>query len=500
MRRLLGLVLLGSLALFLLLPQQGPGWSFGPHGTRPGPLQHTTPTAHDSAPPEPTHHRSAGTESGTWKVLGTFALAFVLAILPPLGAGVAPAPAETPTATSAVGPPPSRRYLNFTGFPFPLGPFTERKTVMTELIMDRVYRFEQSQDLGGITANVASLVFRMRDNRLLVYNPVAPTEEFLQQLKGLNSGGVAHILLGTTPYEHKIYLAPFSREFPSAKVWAVPDQWSWPVDLPGPLLGINTTGGQLVDTAGESGAKAYANAPDLTAEFEVKLLRPQQRLGFGYAAVEAAVLHKDTKVLALTDALVNVPAKPTEVYDEAGLLAVGDNTRNGNTVGNLVLKAATAVNWRGSMQTQAEALWAASDAGGEGSAQERIQRGWERNTLLSLYFGPSPSSLVDPHPSFQSLTDRWLVAPVTDSLIYRSDRVKPELARWVDDVARWDIQMIAPSHFAARPGTGEDLRAAFAPTLAKAPSGANEANRPYNTGDAQLLEDISDLLQRLRVI
>lgn len=419
----------------------------------------------------------------------------MLAVFPPLGAGVAPAPAETPTAAPA----PSRWYLNFTGFPFPLGPFIERKTVMTEIIKDRVYRFEQSQDLGGITANVASLVFRMRDNRLLVYNPVAPTGEFLQQLKGLNSGGVAHILLGTTPYEHKIYLAPFSREFPTAKVWAVPDQWSWPVDLPGPLLGINTTGGQLVDTAGESGAKAYASARDLTAEFEVKLLRPQQRLGFGYAAVEAAVLHKDTKVLALTDALVNVPSKPTEVYDEAGLLAVGDNTRNGTTVGNLVLKAAKAVNWRGSMQTQTEALWAAVDAGGEGSAEERVQRGWERNTLLSLYFGPSPSSLVDPHSSFQSLKDRWLVAPVTDALIYRSDRVKPELARWVDDVAQWDFETIAPSHFAARPGTGADLRAAFAPTLTKTPSGS-DTNRPYNTGDVQLLEDISDILQRLRII
>ena len=93
-----------------------------------------------------------------------------------------------------------------------------------------------------------------------------------------------------------------------------------------------------------------------------------------------------------------------------------------------------------------------------------MQRGWERNTLLSLYFGPSPASLVDPHPSFDSLTNKvpprtcltfptnvtppvhtptrihpltskWLVAPVTDSLIYRSERVKPELKRWVNDVA-----------------------------------------------------------------
>ena len=45
-------------------------------------------------------------------------------------------------------------------------------------------------------------------------------------------------------------------------------------------------GGFLVDTA--SGAANYAGAPDLTSEFEVKLLRPPSRLGFGYAANEAA--------------------------------------------------------------------------------------------------------------------------------------------------------------------------------------------------------------------
>ena len=51
-----------------------------------------------------------------------------------------------------------------------------------------------------------------------------------------------------------------------------------------------------------AGSPAYAAAPDLTDEFEVKLLRPPKRLGFGYAANEAALLHKDSKTLALTDA------------------------------------------------------------------------------------------------------------------------------------------------------------------------------------------------------
>ena len=155
----------------------------------------------------------------------------------------------------------------------------------------------------------------MRDNHLLVYNPVAPTDEFMTQLDSLKHDGVSHIVLGATAYEHKIFVGPFHRKFPDAKVWAVPDQYSWPVDLDAALLGIDTKGtggGKLLDTS--EGSATYRAAPDLTDEFEVKLLRPNKRLGFGYAANEAAILHKDTKTLALTDALINVPARPTEIY------------------------------------------------------------------------------------------------------------------------------------------------------------------------------------------
>ena len=54
------------------------------------------------------------------------------------------------------------------------------------------------QSLSGITANVRSVVFRMKNNHLLVYNPVAPTDEFLRQLDALDHDGVSHILLGVT--------------------------------------------------------------------------------------------------------------------------------------------------------------------------------------------------------------------------------------------------------------------------------------------------------------
>ena len=398
--------------------------------------------------------------------------------------------------------PPSQKYLLFTGFPFPLGPFTERKTVESELVKGRVYSFEQEIRLSGISANVRCTVFRMRDNHLLVYNPVAPTDEFLAQLKALDSKGVAHILLGATPYEHKVFVGPFARRFPEAKVWAVPDQWSFPVDLPAPLLGIDTKGtggGDLTDTA--AGSAAYANAPDLTDEFEVKLLRPSRRLGLGYAANEAAVLHKDTKTLALTDALIYVPGAPTKIYDEGNLRAIGDNARDSNSLGNLILKGAGAVNWRGTAAQTVGELWA--DGIPQGTDAEVVQRGWERNVLLSLFFGPSPDALVTPTPSFEGLKGRWIVAPVTDALIYRSERVKPELSRWVNDiVTNWDFTVIVPSHFEAHEGTPEDMRAAFKPTLAATTldEARRSTDRPYKAGDVQLLDDIAGGLIQLKVI
>ena len=43
-------------------------------------------------------------------------------------------------------------------------------------------------------------------------------------------------------------MGPFSRKFPAAKVWAVPDQWAWPLDLAPKALGIFSNG-DLVDSA-----------------------------------------------------------------------------------------------------------------------------------------------------------------------------------------------------------------------------------------------------------
>jgi hypothetical protein len=49
---------------------------------------------------------------------------------------------------------------------------------------------------------------------------------------------VEYIVLPTFAYEHKIFVGPFSREFPRAQVWVAPRQWSWPLNLPLEFFGI----------------------------------------------------------------------------------------------------------------------------------------------------------------------------------------------------------------------------------------------------------------------
>jgi len=401
-------------------------------------------------------------------------------------------PASEPfsTGTSA-----DRGYININGFPFPVGPFFERKTVITELVKDRVYSFEQPLTLSDISANVRTTVFRMRNNKLLVYNPVAPTKEFLNELDSLKSDGVAHILLGATQYEHKEFVGPFTRRFPEAKVWAVPGQWSFPLNLPAKFYGIDTEGsggGDLVDTT--KGSIAYTNAPDFTDEFEVKLMQPAETLGFGFHANEAALFHKDTKVLAVTDALVKVPGKPTPIYDERALSDIGDNSPDGGTVGNFLLRLAEFQDYQGTAKQEIGDLFAAN---AQGTPAEQLQRGWERTSLFVLYFGPASSSIADPDPSFQKLADKWIVAPVTRKLIYDSPKVQPELIRWVDDVAKWDFNLISPSHFAAMPGTPKDMQEAFKQSLSKDDA---RAESPYGDGDSNLLNNIHDVSDSLGLL
>lgn len=112
------------------------------------------------------------------------------------------------SSSSSSSKSPSRFYLNVTGFPFPLGPFFNRKTIRTELERNSVWLFEQPQGLGlsNVTANVRMTVIRLEaTGGLWVHAPIAPTAECVKLLKELGAP-VEHIVLPTFAYEHKCFM------------------------------------------------------------------------------------------------------------------------------------------------------------------------------------------------------------------------------------------------------------------------------------------------------
>ncbi|KAJ1698310.1 hypothetical protein LUZ63_006822 [Rhynchospora breviuscula] len=161
-----------------------------------------------------------------------------------------------------------RFYLNFTGFPFPLGPFLNRRTIRTELL----------KELD------------------------APVE---------------YIILPTFAYEHKIFVGPFSRKFPRAQIWVAPRQWSWPINLPLEFFGIFR-------------AKPLKDEDDSTPwsdEIEQKILTSPE-VGIG-PYVEVAFYHKKSRTLLVTDAVIFVPRQPPECISKESLL---ESAKNGLAV------------------------------------------------------------------------------------------------------------------------------------------------------------------------
>jgi Domain of unknown function (DUF4336) len=65
--------------------------------------------------------------------------------------------------------------------------------------------------------------------------------ECLRLLAELNLP-VEYIILPTFAYEHKVFVGPFSRRFPKARVYVAPRQWSWPLNLPLSFFGIFPAG------------------------------------------------------------------------------------------------------------------------------------------------------------------------------------------------------------------------------------------------------------------
>ncbi|CAL1392223.1 unnamed protein product [Linum trigynum] len=320
-----------------------------------------------------------------------------------------------------------RFYFNFTGFPFPLGPFLNRRTIRTEAVKGSIWLFEQEQALGfsSVSTNIRMTVIKLKSGGLWVHAPIAPTKECIQLLKDLDAP-VEYIILPTFAYEHKIFVGPFSRKFPNANIWVAPRQWSWPLNLPLEFFGI-------------FGAKTLKDE-DLSTpwadDIEQKVLSAPE-VGLG-PYVEVAFYHKRSRSLLVTDAVIFVPRKPPDCIGKDSLLA---SAKNGLAVKIL-------------------------SKGKEVSEEPVVdnpmnrQKGWERMVLQILFLGPS--NLLEPNASFAQMSQKLIVSPIVKTLVF--SKVPEKVRDWIDRIGKdWRFKRIIPAHFAAPVNASRsDFMAAFA--------------------------------------
>lgn len=328
-------------------------------------------------------------------------------------------------AMAVVEKKPGRFYFNVTGFPFPLGPFLQRRTIRKEIEKGRIWTFEQEQALGfsNVATNTRMTVIKLKSGGLWVHAPIAPTGECIQLLKELDAP-VEYIVLPTFAYEHKIFVGPFSRKFPKAQVWVAPRQWSWPINLPVQLFGIF----KPKTIRDDNDAAPWAD------EIDQKVLSCPVGIG---PYVEVAFFHKKSRTLLVTDAVIYVSDKPPEVVGRQSLL---NAAKNGLAV--RILSAGKKIPDDPIVDDESTR-----------------QRGWERMVLQILFLGPS--DLLEPQQSFATMSMKLIVSPIVKTLVFSKepDRVKD----WVDQIIKdWKFKSIIPCHFSAPiAAQGRDLRIAF---------------------------------------
>jgi hypothetical protein len=370
----------------------------------------------------------------------------------------------------------------------PIYPFSQRRTIRREVVPETIWCFEQLQGILYVVTPIRMTIVRLAAGGLLVYAPVAPTGECLRLVGELTAkyGPIQHIILPTTSgLEHKVFVGPFARRFPTAQVWVAPHQWSFPVNLPLAWLGLPRGRTKVLPPKS-------ADAP-FGDEFDYALLGPIG-LGLGTFA-EVAMLHRSSRTLLLTDAVVAVPEHPPAIIaDEVTALLFHARDRVSDQVAD---------------------------------TPENRLKGWQRIALFSFYFRPSAAAVVslggsvqgarqapdrsrqnyfglfpfewqaDWQQSFAALRGegRLFVAPILQRLILNRD---PQRAiAWADRVAQWDFAQVITCHMDAPIVAGSmEFRTAFS-FLEKSP--AQVMAYPLPDQDFELLQGLETQLDRLSI-
>lgn len=369
----------------------------------------------------------------------------------------------------------------------PLYPYSQRRTICAEVIQDTLWMFEQIQGVFYVVTPIRMTVVKLEAGGLLVYAPVAPTEECLGLVQALEArhGTIKYIILPTVSgLEHKVFVGPFAQQFSSAQVYVAPNQWSFPLDLPLSWLGLPVDRTYLLP-------EDPKQAP-FADEFDYALLGPVH-LGLG-CFEEAAFFHRRSQTLLLTDTIVSVPITPPDVVqlDPYPL------------------------------------LFHARD-----SASEPVQdtpaarmKGWWRVVLFTFYFSPGSLEVTSLKQTLQEARHapersrrayfglfpfQWdsgweetfkavrqdgqpFVAPILQTLIL--NRAPQETLAWANRVAKWNFQRIIPCHFSIVEATPQQFLEAF--RFLQETHADSTVEKP--SSDYKLLKSLEQALQKWGVL
>jgi hypothetical protein len=320
----------------------------------------------------------------------------------------------------------------------PIYPYGTRRTIRREILVDRIWNFEQVQGIFYVVVPIRMTVVRLDEGGLLVYAPVAPTRECLHLMQELvdNYGDVKYIVLPTiSGVEHKVFVVPFARKFPQAQIFIAPDQWSFPVNLPLSWLGFPRQRTFVLPQ--DSSQTPFAN------QFDYAILKTiDLRLGL---FSEVAFFDKASSSLLVTDSLISVTAEPPQIFQIDPYPLLFHAKDNG-------------------LETVTDTV-------------ENRRKGWQRITLFAMYFQPTVLSIPawqkvfldalkspdrssknyfglfpfqwrkDWQQCFNSLSGngRLFVAPILQTLIF--NRSPQQVLQWADAIAKWNFQRIIPCHF-----------------------------------------------------
>lgn len=326
-------------------------------------------------------------------------------------------------------------------FPTLTPPFQNRATYRTNRGRN-AWGLEQLLTFSNVTATITTNVIRLESGGLWVHSPQWPTGEFCALLEEL--GSVEHVVLPCNAFEHAAPMKAFCKRYPRASVWVSPGQYG-PFGSCGRSLAEPCTLGYRVDgILGNSrgDGDALTAPPPWADEFEYTTLYVSLPENAGPVS-EVAFLHKPTKTLVATDAVVYIPDSPSPLF---------------------------------STYFDADTI--------------REPEFWPKTVLQSVFLPLRKDG--GKYPGYEAIRGRVLRAPILRGF---NDARAPELTkRWIDTVGQWDFDRVITSHFASPIGVSSPQTVTSAFAFLNADNAIRDNLPPIACQDWELLDGLNDFI------